>query len=162
MKYNQVEKIILDNIKSQHDYIKNLAPQNSQYKGYYRGYDTRDFIMVDGEQVFTNTNNLFNSVDLRIDKIGKNITATTFVDGNRVPYYERAVLYEMMEITLIDGTKLTMDYGENPPVLPISDSYYRQNRNFMYFMKAIPFIKARHKSLDGKVYRVSNGIGEFL
>lgn len=159
MKWADIERNIRLDIETIHKEIKELAPQNSTYTELYRGRMV-DFIIVGGNRVYSNTNNLYNSVMLRVENSGNDIIATTFVDETRVPYYSRAVLLEYFNV--IKKRSYT-EYDEMGYFNPRSDEWkLKENRNYLYYMKAVPMVRATLSKWNGTTFRITDKIGDFL
>lgn len=153
---NQIRKVILE----AHREIKDLAPQDSKYKSFYKG-QMFDYIQVNNNPVYTNTNNLFNSVELKYEGIGfdKNITAITYVDETNVPYYERAVLRPQLRTVLTAGSR---DYGDEAVIMPYySEVEFIENRNYLYYMKARSSVQQKILSLNGSKFYIKDSLEDF-
>lgn len=160
MRFREIETKIRNEILNSHRAIKDKAPQNSEYRSNYRG-EMFNFILVNNNPVYTNTNNLYNSVDLKYEGLGfnKNITAITYVDGGRVPYYARAVLSPTLETVIIRGAR---DYGEEALSYGGTKKIdYIENRNYLYYMKAKEEVHSRIKSFDGMKFHIKDRLEDF-
>lgn len=139
-------------------HIKSLAPQNSRYVSVDRGRVV-DYIYVDGKRVRTNTNNLFNSVSIgeRSSGNGKDLVSIVYVDGGRVPYYQKAVLSPTLRVAKHFGRT---EYGSKRYG---SESVERDviNRNYLYYMKAEGYVSSVIGKYNGREYKISDSIEVF-
>ncbi len=157
MNWNDIEIRLKNDLLSIHRHLKNLAPQDTNYTGSMG----QPLVFVNGNAVYGNTNNLFNSVDIKFEGEGfnKSIVATVFVDGNRVPYYERAVLYPELSVMNTFGKK---DYGDKPVIIPnVTEQEWIDNRNYMYYMRGYNFVRNTIKAWDGQKFYITDTIENF-
>ena len=155
MTVKEVEENILKDSRSALEKIRQLAPQNSRYKSYDRG-KLVNYIYVDGRRVFTNSNNLFNSlkVETRNQPFSKVIELV--VSENDVPYYREAVL-ERTRIVARHCRRT--DYGKLR--YGTSEMVVKGNRNYMYYDDGIQYVKDVIAKWDGKKINVTDSIGEW-
>lgn len=128
MEWEQLESIILLEMRNFTNSLKELAPYNSQYRGLLN-YQPVNFIHVDGKRVRTNTNTLRNSINFRYTKTGNNIVAQTYVAGN-LPYYDKVVNSPTITYAIHYGRT---EYGS----LRYSNSkeITKANRNYQYYVR---------------------------
>ena len=155
MTVKEVEENILKDSRSALEKIRQLAPQNSRYKSYDRG-KLVNYIYVDGRRVFTNSNNLFNSlkVETRNQPFSKVIELV--VSENDVPYYREAVLERTRIVARHFGRT---DYGKLR--YGTSEMVVKGNRNYMYYDDGIQYVKDVIAKWDGKIINVTDSIGEW-
>lgn len=158
MSWGAIERELFNDIWDIHLAIKDLAPQNSKYTSRHRG-KTVNYIFVDNVKTYTNTNNLFNSVQLkeRSSSNSHDKTYVTFVSSGKVPYYEKAVLRPTLPIAYHSAK---IEYGK----YRVQSSWEEEieNRNYMYYMKAQGRVKNMISKWDGKVFKVKESIGGYL
>lgn len=142
-----------------HQYLKGLAPQNSKYVG-LDNFKRADYIFVNNKKVFTNTNKLYNSVVARDRFKGTTLVHDVYVSSASVPYYRKAVLSPTLTRARHYGR---LEYGETRYSNSVSwkNSLVEEvpNRNYLYYEKAIPFIKAEIGKYNNKKIVVSDDIG---
>lgn len=109
--------------------LQNQAPFNSRYKGLY-DYKPSNFIFVNNQRVFSNTNTLRNSVSEKEISIGEqNFVHRVFVSDGQVPYYRQAVLSPTLTRFFHYGR---FDYGMG---YEHSKTQIIENRNYLYYLK---------------------------
>lgn len=163
MKYSEVERMLLQDIRTAHEKLKNLAPQDSEYVSDYRG-KLVDFIFVDNVKTYTNTNHLFNSIEYRERRsISANykhdIEVTTAVSSSVVPYYNRAVLSPTLLAARQYGKSEYGSYRVDPRYV---DEFEKDNRNYMYYMRGEYIYRDLKSRWDGKRFEVEDSIGGFI
>lgn len=157
--WSEIEAELRKDFRNIHRHIKNLAPQDSMYKSFYKG-QVFDYIIVNNNPVYSNTNNLYNSVEYRENgNMNKTMTATVLVSGNAVPYYERAVLRPELRTVVTFGQR---DYGDRADFIPhASEEEWLENRNYLYYMKAQHFVKETIGSWNGRKYYIKDRMEDF-
>lgn len=146
-------------IMQAHEELKELAPQNSKYVSYHRG-QLADYIFVDNIKTYTNTNHLFNSISYKETQLsGKSFIATTYVDGNTVPYYQEAVLSPILKYARQHGKTEYGSFRHSPQYV---DEREKENRNYMYYMRGSYIFRTRLGGWNNRIYRVKDSIGDFL
>lgn len=138
-----------------YNHIKDLAPQNSKYISIDNGKPV-NYIYVNNKRVSTNTGNLHSSVSQVINYGSNKLVHQVFVDGSRVPYYERAVLSPRLSRAKHYGRT---EYGNTRYQQSKEETV--ENRNYLYYMNALPFVKNIIQSYNGKKYYVSDNIGGY-
>lgn len=157
MSWGNIEQEIIRDSKKFGIQIKELAPQNSTYISYDKG-KLVDYIYVEGKRVRTNSNRLYENIYQTIQYTDKrNMLFQTVVNKSRVPYYNEAVLSKTRTVAY---HYLRSEYGK----LRYSKSIERvkENKNYMYYMKGIAFMESLINKWNGKVFTISNDIGEFV
>lgn len=140
--------------------IKNTAPQNSEYKSVYKG-QVQNYINVNGNPVYTNTGNLYNSIVMKENSLGKlNKDFITYVSSSQVPYYQRAVLNKELK-TYIGKKSKIRDYGSPSNTFEEQEVDYVDNRNYLYYLRAEPLVRQKIGGWNGKKYIVTDGLEEF-
>lgn len=156
--WSAIEGEIKRDLELIYRYIQSLAPQNSRYVSIDRGRVV-DYIYVDGKRTRTNTNNLFNSVSIgeRSSGNGKDLVSIVYVDGGRVPYYQRAVLSPTLRVAKHFGRT---EYGRKRYG---SESVEKDvvNRNYLYYMKAEGYVASIIGKYNGREYRITDSIEVF-
>lgn len=150
MNENDVMVILNEIFLDIHEHIKSLAPQNSKYVSMYEK-NLVDFIFVDGKRVYTNTGKLKNSI---MFESSKDLYVTKSVG---VPYYEKAVLRPTITVAYhyfrteygmkrYHATSEELAKGE---YWRESVEYEKENRNYLYYMKAKDYIQHQLGTLSG-------------
>lgn len=142
-------------IKRIHLAIQNLAPENSKYVSYDNG-KLVNYIYVNNRKVTTNTGNLKSNVQLKSMSGNNRIDYTISVDGSAVPYYERAVLSPTLTRARHYGRT---EYGSKRYSKSVEQQV--ENRNYMYYMKALGEVQSIISGLNGSVYYVKDDIGVY-
>lgn len=155
--WKHIEYLLKNDLIDTHRHIRDLAPRDSRYKGMYKGMLV-DYIMVNNNPIFSNTNNLYNSVEFKfqgdLQKGGKFLT---FVSTQRVPYYDKAVLEPEIRTFLTWGTR---DYGDMYyPYYSVED--WKENRNYLYYMRGESFVKQTLKKWDKRSYKINGRMDDF-
>lgn len=136
--------------------VKYLAPQNSKYISIDRG-KLVDYIYVDNKRVRTNTNRLFESIYMtRQYTKGADMLFQVVSKSGKVPYYHDAVLKKTRTVA---QHYMRTEYGSTR----YSNSVERQkeNKNYLYYMKGVPFLQEFIGKWNGRTIRVSDDIGDF-
>lgn len=146
-----------------HIHLRDLAPKDSKYVG-VDNFKPVDFIYVNNNRVYTNSNTLWNSVSLRENRKGVDLIYDTYVPGSAVPYYEKVVYNKTITRAYHYGR---LEYGDvryrgNEVSWKNSMEQEVPNRNYMYYQKAESFIKAELIGrYDGLKIEVSENIKEW-
>lgn len=135
--------------------VKELAPQNSNYVG-LSNYKVVDYIHVDGARVRTNSNNLYNSINMVETLRTNNRTIYQVVVVGDVPYYEQAVLSPEIEVAFHYGRT---EYGS----VRYSNSIVtrKTNRNYLYYIKGEVEMRALISKWNNQTFTTTEKIGDY-
>lgn len=136
--------------------IKELAPKNSKYIG-LSNYKIVDFIHVDGKRVRTNSNRLYESINMVVKSDTKNRTVYQVGSFGDLPYYDDAVLKQTIEVAYHFGRSEYGDIRYNG-----SKIVHRPNRNYLYYMKGINEMRSLIGKWNNQVIKTEESIGEYL
>lgn len=116
--------------------IKELAPQNSSYKGIFN-WRPVNFIHVMGRRVFTNSGRLRNSISTKTISQGLNQVKLIYADGNQVPYYQKAVLQPTIQRVTLNKYGRTEYADDKGNIKLYGDDKITNitNRNYMFYKK---------------------------